>query len=130
MSNKNDVLNNLLNELIVTVKDAKNFAVDQAPDIAKEMISEEKVVQSVSLAMGSFTLLASLGLGLFALLGPDPKNWNDFSVLALGRCSSGLFCIIGLLFSTHTVYESSIKLLRLKVAPKVFLLNKLSRLVK
>ena len=130
MNKKNKVLDKLLNELVATVQNTKNFVIEQAPDIAKEMIAEEKIINSIIFAISAFALLLSLIGFAFGLFGPEPKNWNDFSMLALSRVIFGTISIISGAVSIGTLYDSTIKLLCLKVAPKVFLLTKLSKLVK
>lgn len=130
---KSSTVDKLFNELLVSIHDAKDFAVEQAPEIAKQMVAEEVAVNQVKIVSSVVVLTLSFLTVLFCIFGPEVKNWDNPSTIGLlgwSKLILGAFSGIGTVICTFELYESSIALMKLRVAPKVFLLKKLSKLAR
>jgi hypothetical protein len=127
---KSSTVDRLFDELLVSIHDAKDFAVEQAPEIAKQMIAEEIAVNQVQIVSSVAVLTLVLLAVLFCVFGPVVRDWNGSqdAPLIITKFVLSLASIPGTLISIGTLYNSSMALMKLRVAPKVFLLKKLSKL--
>lgn len=119
-----NTVNELLKELLITVKDVKGFTLEHAPDVVKQMVDREKfclkqdIYQGLSLALIGL-IVAKLSFSIFYVKNPDNVNWQVLVPVAL----------LLFILSISTVWKSYISLKKLEIAPKLFILNKLKSLI-
>ena len=110
----------VLKELLVTIKDTKSFVLEQAPDVAQEMILLARI-ESVIILIGSL-LLFYLLFYFKRKLSEVERSYDEMSmVYALLSIISPIFGMFGLI----AVLSS----LSCWFAPKYFLLKELSKLI-
>lgn len=117
--------NALLDELTTIIKDSKSFALEQAPDIAKQLVAEKGVELKYNLIncfIGNAASLAVLALCLYY-----PQNSEGWLLIRGLIGATALVCSLISLVETLGTFS---QLAQLKVAPKVFLLRQLRKLVK
>ena len=112
----------LIKELLTTIKDTKSFVLDQAPEVAQEMILLARVESAVCFFFMLITISASLwffkkGLKLQKeVIDIYPTKHID--------------CFVGSIVSLLLTIPFFVSInLACWVAPKVFLLKELSKLV-
>ena len=110
----------VLKDLLVTIKETKSFVLEQAPDVAQEMILLARI-ESVIVLIGSL-LFFYLLFYFKGKLNEIESNYDDMSmVYALLSIISPIIGVIGLV----AVLGS----LSCWFAPKYFLLKELSKLI-
>jgi len=126
------VLNQALKVLISKLEKTEKFALEQAPEICKEMVKEKIFDESVDLVTQSLLLVFFLILGtVFYNLGMhyEPKSaWdsNGGFIIGFGVGLPGLLSTIVLGFIVQTIKH----LWYVKNCPKLFLLREFRRLLK
>lgn len=118
---KQQVLNALLEETLSTVKQAKDFTIEQAPDLAKEVIAEAKAQNYLALFLGLF--LGGFGLYVFFTKPMVNKFETD------GTLWTGLVIVLLLMANIISLIALS-DLISLKTAPKTYVLRKLAKTIK
>ena len=101
-----------LEEIIDLVKSSKALAKEQLPEVAREIITLDTLYCILGLVVGSLLLVA--GVIALVLL---PTEAKPISIFPLG---SGGAILVG----------STVTLLKVKYAPKLYLIEKLKYLIK
>lgn len=113
------MVNELLKELLVTIKDGKEFLTNQLPDVAVQILRFNFWHAVFIMFLGICFFVAT-----FALLKYSRKNWkvwmDDVDALA-PICSVGIggFALVGFLF----FLLSLIDILKITLAPKLYLIE-------
>lgn len=126
---KETKLDVLLEGLYETLKETKGFVLEQAPDVAKEMIAERTVELKYDLIENIVGVSVGLILMLVSYLIDLPSNW-DYVAACFLRGLGLLFGSIILIISGETTMNTLSLIAQLKSAPKVFILYRLRRLMK
>lgn len=138
MEENKEVLKEALKELVIRLNKAEDFVIEQMPQICQQIIArktaEEKFDLVTSSLISVLSLLASIGLITYcyhlANLPAEECNYScghtGTTILAgVGALVTGIF----FLCSLGGAIESKKRLLLLKIAPKLYVLEKLSDLI-
>lgn len=106
------------------VTQAKDFAVDQLPDVAQQYIMFGMVWETVAF-IGSFAILAVLCLALFMII--KHRNRLDEVLVGLG---GGVLAVIAIPIWLFVVFASLKDMMLVWFAPKLYLLQGIASLVK
>jgi hypothetical protein len=124
---KSDVekrVDQVVESLVNTLEQSKNFVLEQAPDVARQMIAEREVelkFDIISFASGFIACLATVLICFF---------WNNQSdSVVIARWVIGIIAGFSVLPTGSCLFSTLSKMAQLKVAPKVFLLYRLKRLL-
>ena len=110
----------VLKELLETIKDTKSFVLDQAPDVAKEMILLARI-ESIIILIGSLFLFYLL-FYFKRKLSEIESSYGEMSMIyTLLSIISPIFGMFGLICVLSN--------LSCWFAPKYFLLEELSKLI-
>lgn len=123
VSNKIDVL---LSGLVDRLEKIENIAIEQFPDFCKELVAEHRVdIENGAIASGlASVLLIAVDICL-ALYSFDPEHGD-------ARAISGIFFLLFLAGSICGVSQFVCYLLELrvlKVAPRVYVLDRLRKMI-
>ena len=124
---KKDKLTTVVNALVTRLEKAESFALEQAPDVCKEIIAEKTAILKFDILaqLALFVLLAAMSI-LSAKLLPEAKsNWNPDP--------NWVFCaIFGAVFFAPLIsaYYDLKSAISLRAAPKLTILRELRNLVK
>jgi len=111
----------LIKELLTTIKDTKNFVLDQAPEVAQEMILLARVESAIFFAVSLFFITIA-----FTFLKNKHLKCDEYSDESLTYLLMRIvFPIIG-----FCGVLCAINNLSCWIAPKVFLLKQLSNLLR
>ena len=116
--------NVLLEELTSTLKETKGFVLEQAPDVAQQMVAEEVIKLKYDLTKCILLFIFSLVTAVTCYFYPDSREGAMVLRAVLGIL--GLLFVIGM---SHDILSTMSEFAQLKAAPKVFLLYKLQRLM-
>jgi hypothetical protein len=116
------VLKELGSFLVKTLKETKSFVVEQAPDVVQQIIKFN-------------TALAWFGIfGFSLLLGLMVTTWTYFYPFGCAGTdlqfivgASAVFGGVSLIFCVGMLVQNMIELLKLKTAPKLYLIEYLRR---
>lgn len=120
-------LNQLLDFLVTTLHQAKDFTAEQAPQVVKEFLAFEVWNTKYNLGIGC----ASVGIGFllviasyFARLKANQLTRSncDYDFLSF---IAGAFAIIALLIGVITLCINFKNLKQIEIAPRVYMLQKL-----
>lgn len=125
---KKDKLITVVNALVTRLEKAESFALEQAPDVCKEIIAEKTALCVYTVAgLGAISFL-SLVLAILAwkLLSHESSSYDPCSA------ASGWAFICSALSLGFTIASANnaMELISLKTAPKLTILRELRRLVK
>jgi len=112
----------LAKELLVMVKQTKSFVLEQAPDVLQQLV-KWKIAESMFTILCGFLLLAGAWRA-YKYCKSRISNVCDESAFPVGLLGAGCMMI-----GCGTIYHNVHSLLQLYMAPKVFLIEYLSRLV-
>lgn len=115
-----EVLKPLVAELLELIKNGKDFAGSQLPDVAQQILRYERVIAYMWLAVS----LAILGLGIFFLCRAIKGSDDDYLPFFVG--GAVFFGGMGLLLFFCNLSE----LVQMQVAPKLYLLTYLRDFLK
>lgn len=132
MAKKNKVLlDNLVKGAIERLEKIENFTLEQAPDVAKQVVEEAVLQQKQRLTMaivGIVTSLILVAVCYFSMMKGNASNdgvgWYTLSVLtgiitfALGGCS------------IETLSEAYWKMQIIKATPKLMILRELKGMIR
>ena len=116
MAKKKDLVNELIGATIDRLEKMEAFTLEQAPDLCKEIVLEEKTKLENSIIMSS-VLTSGLIIGLVCTLagiGEDTLRHILTSVFGVAILVTGSIAL-----------ELALSLRVLKIAPKAFILQKL-----
>lgn len=121
----NNELNSKLLDILQSVEDLKDFTVEQAPDVAQQLVY-------YSIAMNVFYLLVCLVIICIGYLATF--KWTIQNVYPSGEWhwSKGVSAIVSTVASVGAVFsivESVDNLLKLAIAPKLFILEYAAKLI-
>lgn len=130
MSKKaNSTVDKLLNELLVTVKEAKGIATEQAPEIARQMIEEKAYIEKQDIYQGIVVFVVGLAfLGLSNYLFSQPGDRSGPSGYQILGTITGIISLLTMSIGFFGAWGSTVSLKRLKIAPKVYLLRELAEI--
>lgn len=114
----------IINGLTETLKETKDFVLEQAPDVAKQLLVAEMIKLKFQLIMCAFFSAVSLGVFMGAVF-----YHNDDSLICIARFIVGcisFLCTLGSMSETATCVS---QLISVTVAPKAFLLKKFKSLL-
>ena len=132
MSNSTNQWEGVLLEIVTSTKEgiAKgvDFAMEQAPDVCHQLLAFKMWEHGIWVFVFTFPLLAFLVFLLFMR-----KRWRaldfDTEAGATAICASILWAFVSLIISGFAIHEA-IALIKVVVAPKLYLIEYLSALVK
>ena len=124
--NKNQkVLNTALRGLLSRLEKTEKFALEQAPDICKQMVQERKQDNIMRLVVAGFLLLVFSGVSAFLLYkGTSLSGGEKAGCYLFGLLS--LACVGG---AGNSIYLAIQWILMLKNCPKLFLLREFRNLL-
>lgn len=102
-----------LEEIVSIVKSAKTLAKEELPQVVKEIMLLALAYDILELIVGLGLLIAGVAILLLTEVGPNATPFGALSI------------IIGAIFT----FASAVDLLKLKYAPKLYLIEELKRLV-
>jgi len=107
-----DLTKDMLTEVLEMVKSTKNFTVEQAPDYIKQLLAYELISNYISIVICVLFIIASIII---------PFYFNHFAV--------NLFCGVAIfLFFVGSILNID-NIIKIKVAPKVFIVDYISNLL-
>lgn len=112
-------LNQILQELLGLLKDTKNFTMREAPDVAKQIIRYEIAK----------TVFLMISIAAAYLPGSWILNAVQFIADKDGRLFASILAIVLLIGITAGLVALTMELLKLLLAPKVFLLEYVHKLL-
>jgi Na+/melibiose symporter-like transporter len=124
--NKQKALDKILEETLNTVKAAKSFTLEQAPELAKEVVRNAKAQRIFALAICGTFLAVSVAVFFYAYNAPLDRHQSIKASAIIEMCISSvvtLFCVIVLLANVSNLIE-------LRTAPKLYILKTLAAAVK
>ena len=128
MVNNKKKLEKAVNAIVTRLEKAENFVLEQAPDVCKEVIAEKKALGQLTIGVSIFIIMLLITLGLIA-------NHNIDHTYSLGSNENcGPMVLIGLsvmliVVCLGFIIDTSVRLISLKVAPKLNILRELKSLV-
>jgi len=138
MEENKEVLKEALKELVTRLNKAEDFVIEQMPQICQQIIARKTADEKFDLVTNSLmsvlSLLTSIGLIAYcyhvANLPADecrylPDHIGTIVCTGVGALLTGIF----FLCSLGGAIESKKRLLLLKIAPKLYVLEKLSDLI-
>lgn len=131
MSKKQSSVDNLLGELLATVKEVKNITAEQAPEIAKEMIADKIYVKKQDSLQAVVVFLVGVTLMTISYnLLQVPNEHFDPSAGHVIGVILGLVSLIMIPVGFFSAWSGIITINRIKIAPKAFLVRELSELAR
>jgi len=129
---KVDILKNAtaeaIKEVMEYVRATADFAIEQAPELAQQLLMYSAASEWVKLAFGALWLLP-VAMGVLIMWSEAGKHKdsgdNDSGAFAGGFI---VFMLCGIIF-LHNSYHSILVLIKIHWAPKLFILEKLSALI-
>jgi hypothetical protein len=123
-----EIITKFIQSMIVLLESAKDFAVEQIPQVAREIIHYTIATDSVAMALsilgyvGLYKLYAYINKQALEAKKASIYNWLDIY---------GWHFVTGILFIVITVFfkESLFELLKATFAPRMFLIEYLYNLV-
>lgn len=127
MADLTNVSAEALTEVLGWVKEAKEFATEQAPLLAQEIVTYGILANAVSVCLGAVVL--TTGSVLVLRLLKHGKQWegNDKEGTIIGHVFGGIGCVV--IGSTIT-FGSLFPMLQAIVAPRLYVIKYLSELLK
>lgn len=136
-SKAKQLMESLLEEAVQSVKSAKSLVGEHAPDIAKEVVAEELVIQKYYLyqiVLGFILSFIPLSLGIWSLSKKlafiCEERYCDTSDYALGATLGLVLGVAGLVVTSMAAIEIKSRIEQLKIAPKKAVLSYLGSLIK
>ena len=111
-----------LEEVLEIVKSTKKFTKEHAPELAKEIVSEGILRASIELASNLLILVAII---LVSLLVPDHNTWVIPGIAAFYTVASVLAIV-----AVSCCVNAIEKLLSIIIAPKLYIINTIGKLIK
>lgn len=127
----NDELNKLMIEIIDQVKNTGNFVVEQMPDVISQLLTYQYYSNIFYFVFGILMLIVSFAsfhqIKILAKKYDEKQMGDDIMPLIVICFMSGIICgIIGFCNCAFTIDP----LLKLTFAPKIYLIEYASRLIK
>jgi len=124
---KNDIVNELVNDVIHKLEKMETFTLEQAPDLCKEILLEEKTNEENIIIFNGFLLLSFIAALVGAIVGynvaSDGRGWQlVFGALMVILPTA---IMVASLFALEAVLDLRV----LKVAPKPLILRKLREFI-
>ena len=123
MGSKNDIVNELINDVIYKLEKMETFTLEQAPDLCKEIVLEEKTKLENWVIISSFLLFLFIAALVGAIVGynvaRDGRGWQ----LVFGAFM--IILPIASVAASMATLEAALKLRVLKAAPKPHILRTL-----
>lgn len=111
----------LVTELVEIIKSSKDFAIEQAPDVARQMILRQEIVGAIFLVAALFFYLS--WFKLYRYLKKEEQDESIWFLYVIFGSVAGLFFFaFGLCVIDETI--------TVIFAPKVYLLEHLSSIIK
>ena len=135
------ITQDIAQEILVWVKAAGELAAEQAPLLADEVIRRGLVMESMDAVWALLWLVGSLTVGRIAykwlrqgidiIYDSDRSRYHNddeipFMFGGIGGCVAAM---LGTLISTGALYNAVQQILLISLAPRIYLLEQLSRLV-
>ena len=124
---KNDIVNELVNDVIHKLEKMETFTLEQAPDLCKEILLEEKANEENIIIFNVFLLFsfiaAFVGVTIGYSVASDGRGW---------QAMFGVFMVILpilIMIASLFILEAVLDLRVLKVAPKPLILRKLREFI-
>ena len=110
-------------DIIDSVTEVKDFAIEQAPDVVRQLLTWEFTFSLINFLAGVLCLTVSIVVLVVTFKNGSKKGWTDSgdfirASLALGLVLSVLFFITGI-----CVAASCLTWLQIAIAPKLFLIE-------
>ncbi len=108
-----------LNQILVAIVEAKDFVIEQAPPVVSELLKYEMVESLLAIAL-SFLLIGILFLSTFKWCDQERDEWDDW------KKQKGVvffLFITSAIILTFVVILSFCKILKILIAPKVFIIE-------
>lgn len=109
---KTEMTDNLINEMILIVRDSKEFVLDYAPQVVVEIYKWNVLLCSIGIGFGILALI--IAISAFFLVSKY-KNGEGAAPLFIG--------IISLIASIFFLSINITNLLQINMAPKLFLIE-------
>ena len=118
-----DNINAFLSELSTVLKDTKSFVLAQAPDIIKQIVSLEIVNSIFWVCVPLCFIISSVLLVI----------WSMYNITSVFNCSGAspiyIFATIVILISLINFLDNVERLIKISVAPKIYLIEYLKNLI-
>lgn len=105
--------------LLQTMRETKTFAAEQAPEVAKEMLSYGLWDAKLGVIFCTIMLLSAIAMA-FGWKYAAKKDYEGWMILAsIGTCSLALFGSVGLICNYSIIKK-------IELAPKAYIIEKLT----
>ncbi len=113
----------LAKELLTMLKSTKEFVIEQAPDVVQQLIAYSTVESSICLFVSLVIVVVGASLIRSGLKSLKKDKYDDFAMICV--VAGSISGVVGL----TAITINSMALAKVLVAPKIFLIEYLSRLV-
>ena len=122
-----ELLNDALRGVMETVRETKDFVLEQAPEIVQQLVTYHYIYSLCCVLAGVLFILLSVSLIGYGVFNGIKCRWDD------KKCEKYLpFIIIGCIASVPGIATFFVNLpyfLKVSLAPKVFILEYFARMI-
>jgi len=119
-------------EVLLWVKSSATFIVDQMPQLVQEVLRWGIASNAFGIGLGFIIVLAGVCANSYFLKNrPYFKEWNkDHDEMCVTQIFSAVVSAVGYLLGTLLILINTFSLLKVLVAPRLYLLEQLATLAK
>lgn len=130
MSKKETVFEQAMSTLLAKVDSTEKFVVEQSPEVCRQLIAEKVMLEKMDVITSSLIFVFLAPVTGFALFRIFTGEFSAYSNAPAGYCFLAALTGTVVVVSLLSVVDSIQNLMRLKIAPKVFLLREFSEFAK
>lgn len=117
----------VMDTLLETIKEAKDFTLEQAPLVAKELLTFRKQVSVLTMSISAFFMLCLPFPILWAVLTWPSSDHYTLSDAQLGHFLTALGCGAAVLVSFLIFTDNLVDYYKITSAPRLYLLDYLRK---